>query len=163
MHSMLCAWCKNAQAIAFHCSVLARALAHGLLAGRCELQCVDCVSLEVWCFHLHLRGSCNEFVVIGVLIAQQFNVQRSSETVSTFRGRLYDGIRSEGTGVNAEAATFRQERGAMKHVISLRWKCWLLGLWLDPVSCLYKFVCMMFKDFFAGFRVIVNSKTPNLS
>lgn len=55
--------------------MVTRALAHGLLAGRCELQCVDCASPEEWCCHLHACGDLSDFLVIRVLKAQQFNIQ----------------------------------------------------------------------------------------
>ena len=54
----------------FHCTVLTRAQPHGMLAGRCELQCVDCASLEEWFCHLHVCGGISDFLVISVLNPQ---------------------------------------------------------------------------------------------
>ena len=50
---------------------------------------------------------------------------------SLFRARLYDGIRTEDTRVNAEAATFRQERG---EIIITLYIASIEFLWLDPIS-----------------------------
>lgn len=60
-------------------------------------------------------GGFSEFLVVEVLKAQQFSSVRLSRLrLYDGRGmciRLYDGSGTEATRVNAEAATFRQERG----------------------------------------------------
>ena len=79
-------------------------------------------------------------------------------SVSLFRRRLYDGIRTEAT----RDTTFRPERGEMNHDTSLRLLCLLLGLWLDSSSevekmsllvCLHDELCGMLEVFFAVFRL----------
>lgn len=79
--------------------------------------------------------------------------------VSLFLLRLYDGIRTEASRVNAEASTFRQDGGEMKHDLSLQYgKCFglipFLG-WIETISLLFFFLhdelLGMLKAFFAGF------------
>lgn len=125
--------------------MVTRALAHGLLAGRCdEVHCVDCARPEEWCRRLNVCGGFSDFLVIRVLKVQK--IQHTSDLVSVvglFLLRLYDGIRTEASRVNAEAATFRQDRGEMKHDLSLRYgKCFglipFLG-WIETISLLVFF------------------------
>ena len=162
MQFILFTLCKTEQAIAkilkdFHCTVATRASAHGLLAGRCELQCVDCVRPEEWCCHLHVCGGLNDFPLIRVLKVQQFDTQAIHWALLACFCYVYTmEFEQKPRGLTPKPRPF----GRME----VRWNT-IYGfdmeiLWLDPVSGVQTISLLVFlhdellgmlKAFFAGF------------